>query len=459
MKKRLCLLIALFLLIPLWACGKRSSEWKKGDSLPQSGNWKLSCDVTLSAATELTGNLVLDLNGHTVTREVSAEDTIQQAITVPGGKKLTIKDSGKQGTILSSFAGNSKSTGAATIIWGDADSVIVIDGGIYDGSNTESVYLDHFGGIIATAGMLTVNGGTFMGYRNVASSGLMEDSVEDPSDLWVTGGGTTIAGWESSQIKINGGEFWGGGCKYNNGGVIASNGILTINGGEFALDPLVAGTVTGAPNGGLILMEQNELGTASLTINGGTYQGSNVTSDGGCIYTLVPTVINGGIFNGAEAFQGGIISATECDLTISGGEFVGCGQTHPGNGGLVFASGEKLTIAGGSFTKGGALKFGCNIYYKRAGGQVVVSGDTYINGGFTVHGTQDEPLTLTFWDKVIVDNTGSNPTPPWNIRIKHAKLYLEDIPDVMKVAGEENTDINLHYDEEGYINGFEWDDD
>lgn len=443
------------MLIALWACGGPSSSWKDDSALPVSGNWKLDCDVTLVSTAILTDDLILDLNGHTVTRKVTAqEEQDQHAISVPNGISLTVKDSGTEGMMTTSFSPGVKSSGPATIIWGEEDSSVVIESGKFDSSYAESIYADNFGGAIATAGKLTVNGGTILGYRNIASSGVKQEDVEDLKELLVGGGGTAIAGWETSQIVINDGDIIGGGTQYSGGGLIASNGILTINGGNFSLDPLLAGTANTSPNGGLILMDKNSAGSAALTINGGTFHGGNVSYHGGCILTLTPTTINGGSFTAAKAYQGGVIMADGCDLTINGGSFVGSGSTHEGNGGLVCATGEKLTINGGTFENGCALNFGNNIYYKRDNGQVLITGDTYINGGLTVHGTADAPVSLTFRDRVIVDNTNSSPTPPWNIRMRDTKLYLNDAAEHLKLAGSANTDVSLTYDEAGTINGF-----
>lgn len=455
MKKAFCLMVASLLIFTLWACGNRTSTWKEDSALPDSGNWKLDCDVNITTTTTLTGDLVLDLNGHTVTRTVTVQDDQDQhAISVPKGINLTLKDSGTEGKMVASFKPGIKSSGPATIIWGEENSSVVIESGTFDSSYAESIYVQNFGGAIATAGKLTVNGGTILGYRNIASSGDMDEDIVNPGEQVVDGGGTAIAGWETSEIVINNGDLLGGGTQQSGGGLIASNGVLTINGGTFALDPLLAGTANTSPNGGLILMDKNGAGSASLTINGGSFTGGDVAYHGGCILTFAPATINGGNFTASMAYQGGVIMADSCDLVINGGDFVGSGRTHEGNGGLVCATGEKLTINGGSFKNGCALNFGNNIYYKHDGGQILLTGDTYINGGLTVHGIASAPVSLTFRDRVIVDNSESNPTPPWNIRMRDTKLYLNDATEHLMLAGSANTDVSLTYDEAGTINGF-----
>ena len=278
--------------------------------------------------------------------------------------------------------------------------------------------------------------------------------MDDPKELLVSGGGTAIAGWKHSEIVINGGDFIGGGCKNNNGGVIASCGNLTINGGNFSVDTGLEGVKIVASNGGIIYMEKAENNT--LTINGGTFTTENVQYNGGIILTQVPTTITNGTFNGGQAYFGGIIMADDCDLTIDGGDFIGPGgSTHEQSGGLIYSSGEKLTINGGSFKGGAAVKFGANIYYLRAGGEMVIAGDTYINGGFTIHGEPDAPAKLTIKDKVVIDNTDAAPKAPWNIRMRNTLLYWGDNTDVSKTAGSENMDVSLVYDDSGVVCGFE----
>lgn len=455
MKKGICLLLAFVLVIVLCACGN-ASGWNKSDQLPTEGSYKLKCDVTVAAAITLTGDLTLDLNGHTITRTVTnKEEENKHLFTVPASVSLTVLDSGDAGLVTATYSPGIKSTGPAALIWGEEGSVITIDGGTFDSSNAESTYKEHFGGTIATAGKLTVNGGTVMGYRNIASTGKNKDEVEDPKELLVDGGGTVIGGWDTSEIVINDGSFIGGGLKYNaGGGVIGCSGNLTINGGTFCLDEEVAGIGSVAPTGGLILMKKNEAGTSLLTINGGTFNGAKVTYQGGCILTYATTQINGGTFNGKQAPLGGIISARDTNLTINGGDFIGPSQLHEGSGGLVYSTGEVLTINGGNYSGGSAKKYGNNIYYKRGGGKVIVSGETYINGGLTVHGVEGEPMQLIIKDKVIVDRTNANPNPPWNIRMRYCTFHLNDNPEVLKVAEAENTDVTLTYDSVGVINGF-----
>ena len=453
MKKILCFLLAVFLILPLWACEKKSGNlWEKKDALPTSGNWKLGCNVTLKSTATISKDLVLDLNGYTVTRKVTKQDAQQQAITVAEGVSLTVKDSAKKGKMVPAFDRAIRSTGAAVLIWGCKDSTITIDGGTFDCSKAESIYKDNFGGAIATEGKLIVNGGTIIGYRNIASTGLTDKDVEDAKELLVPGGGTVIAGWEGSEVVVNGGKFVGGGCRYNSGGVIASSGNLTINGGSFSLDPDRTQEVLAAPNGGVIYMSKAEGNT--LTINGGTFSSYKTTYNGGVILTQVPTLITGGTFNGTQAYFGGIIMADDCDLTIEGGDFIGPGgKTHEQSGGLVYSSGAKLTISGGSFKGGAAVKFGANIYYLRAGGEMVISGDAYINGGFTIHGTAETPAKLTIRDKVVIDNTDAAPKAPWNIRMRYTQLFIADETEACKTSQKENVDVSLIYDDNGVING------
>lgn len=455
MKKILCFLLAVCMIVPLWACENKSGNlWDKKDTLPTSGNWKLGCNVTLKSAVTVSKDLILDLNGYKVTRRIPKTDTENQhAITVAEGASLTLKDSGKKGVMTATFERVPRVTSPAVLILGKENSSIVIESGTYDCSNAESLYTEAFGGAIVTDGKLTINGGKILGYRNYATSDKTEEEVEDPKELLVPGGGTTIAGWEHSQIVINGGEFIGGGCKANSGGVIASCGNLTINGGKFSLDDELTGGYVVAPNGGIIYMEKADANT--LAIHGGTFTGGNVIYNGGVIWTQVPTLITGGTFNGAQAFYGGIIMADDCELTIDDGDFVGPGgKTHDESGGLVYSNGAKLTLNGGNFKGGAAVKFGANIYYLRAGGEMVIAGDTYINGGFTIHGTEDGPVKLTIKDQAVIDNTDAAPKAPWNIRMRNTLLYLGDSTEPSKVAGKDNTDVSLTYDDQGVVNGF-----
>ena len=130
---------------------------------------------------------------------------------------------------------------------------------------------------------------------------------------------------------------------------------------------------------------------------------------------------------------------------------------------LLYQSPVTFTpLISGELVDGEKIAAWVEAQYKTAGitkqqvdtGAVIITGETYINGGLTVHGSADEPMSLTIKDKVVVDRTNAKPNPPWNIRMRDTNLYLNDNPDVVKVAGAENTDVTLAYDASGIINGF-----
>ena len=182
--------------------------------LPTKGEYKLTTNMTIAETLVLSGDLIIDLNGYTITS--SAAPAIQT-----GGKNLTIRDtSGKTGDQLgkittTTISGNK----AAAIIYANGSAgTVTIENGIIDGSNVTTTYTSANAGTITVSKNLVVEGGKIIGWKS-------------------SGNGAAIGSWGGTQITISGGEIVGNtvtksinGTGY--GGAIAANGGLTINGGK-----------------------------------------------------------------------------------------------------------------------------------------------------------------------------------------------------------------------------------
>ena len=222
-------------------------------SLPSKGTYKLTQNMTISETLELTDNLVLDLNGYTITSSVAP--AIKTA-----GKTLTIKDtSGKTGDELGKITTTTIAAGnySAGIIYANASSEVTIENGIIDGSNITTTYTSANAGTITVSKTLTVNGGKIIGWNSC-------------------GNGGAIGSWGSTSITINGGEIVGGTLTQSgtntatgHGGAIAPNGNLTINGGKIS-----GGT---AVNGGDNIWINNA--ASVVTITGGEIDGGIVLNN------------------------------------------------------------------------------------------------------------------------------------------------------------------------------------
>ena len=130
------------------------TNWDKADSLPTTaGNYVLTGDVTFSTSWDVPeGTTNLCLNGHTVTRGSSGNDTY--AITVPEGATLNLCDCGTGGTI----DGNNKNYTISTL------GELSLYGGKLDGANT---VVD-----VGYGGVFRMHGGSVQGH-GTASKGVL----------------------------------------------------------------------------------------------------------------------------------------------------------------------------------------------------------------------------------------------------------------------------------------------
>ena len=211
----------------------------------------LDHDFTLSdGRLDIDGTTVtLDLNGHTLTRPMTAADAGGQVIFVKDNGKLTITDSGTGGKITGGWAYQG--------------------GGIY----------------VAAGGELIITGGTITGNRadQIAGGGYgYGGAIENHGTLTITGG--TITGNTAGQF---GGGIHNEGTLNMTGGSIASNTAGTHGGGIYNIGAAAINGATISGNtaqsfGGAICSG------GELTLNGVTITGNSATQYGGGIYMFKP---------------------------------------------------------------------------------------------------------------------------------------------------------------------------
>ena len=225
--------------------------WTKTDSLPDSGNWKLGVNVTVSKTTNLSSNLTLDLNGYTITQTGVAW------VYETGANKLTIDDlSGKTGDQMGKIVVNAgEGSFKAGVIYVAAAGEFILNNGILDASAAKNTYTGANAGTItigngsAGYGSATINGGKVLGMQSV-------------------GNGSAIGMMNLTSLTINGGEIVGNTVtKSINGtglgGTIIANGHLTITGGK-----IYGGTAS--VNGDNIFVNN---ANANIAISGGEIDG------------------------------------------------------------------------------------------------------------------------------------------------------------------------------------------
>lgn len=200
--------------------------WTSTTSLPKSGNYYLTDDVTITSYLLPTGDLNIDLNGHSITRTVK-NNTTSQVFAVAANYSLSITDStANPGTISRDLSTMTEDAKKAITNWG----LLIIVNKNYTGSLNlydgifDSTGCYSFGGSIisnsSTTYPINIYGGKFYG-------GI---TTHDGST-----GGTVGAVYSSSNVNMYGGEITGATLitrpgVAESGAGLRTTGTLTIGG-------------------------------------------------------------------------------------------------------------------------------------------------------------------------------------------------------------------------------------
>ena len=174
--------------------------WTSTTSLPKSGNYYLTGNVTITGYLLPNGNLNIDLNGHNITRKVTS-NTTSQVFAIANNYSLSITDStANPGTISRDLSTMTEDARKAITNWG---LLIMINSG-YTGS------LNLYGGIFDSTGCYSYGGSII---NNSSSTfpiniygGLFKGGITTHNG---TSGGTAGAILSSSNVTMYGGEITG----------------------------------------------------------------------------------------------------------------------------------------------------------------------------------------------------------------------------------------------------------
>ena len=349
---------------------KTFTAWKETTSLPTSGAYYLTQDVTISGNVTLTEDVTLCLNGHTVT---------VSGININGNGTLTLTDcADQQGTIQGSS--------------GDTTGVLIL--GSKDSSNASFVM---YGGkitgfknavIAKEYSSFTMYGGSITG--NKASSGAAVSGRTT---------GTTLSD-NKSIITMYGGEISNNTGETGGGVYVGQNCTFTLAGGKISgntasghknQNPTISGQYAMDGGGGVYL---DSFGKFNMT--GGEISGNTATGNGGgvCVMTYAAgysVSITGGKITGNTASDGtacgGGFYGGPAKLTIQNTEI--SGNKCAGSGGGIFAN-QPLTLEGVQITnntantanqgsEGGGVKLGGDDKNFKDYDALTVSGKTSIS--------------------------------------------------------------------------------
>lgn len=393
------------------------APWESATSLPESGNWYLTQDVTVTNRSGPTNaGLNLCLNGHTI--RVAENYTKGRAFYMYNAAKLTITDcnekpgvitGGNEGAVVFdgtcdgaefnmyniTMSGNSNTTGggavlvqgtatfnmysgtmtdntAYTVLALDADGNPKLDA---DGNQTYKSNLG--GGAVASSGVkseINIYGGKLVNNR----ANRLEYLKANGSKATVGGNGGAI--YAKGNLNIyEGVEISGNFAEGNGGGILAggNNTTITIHGGK------ITGN-TGKAGGGLI--SQN---LTHVIINGGEISGNSGTTAGG-VYVSIRSklTMNGGtIANNTSSGEAGGMHVYASTVTLNAGSIKN--NTAKGNGGGISSSKGTAIInnvntdLGAIITINKDFSITGNYTEKNAGGVMLngKGGELTLNGG------------------------------------------------------------------------------
>lgn len=223
--------------------------------------------------------LTLDLNGHTLDRNLEEAAENGNAITNQG--TLTIRDSGENGTIKGAFntgsGGAVHNSGTLTVeggmftansameagaIYNAAGAVLTIDGGELR-KNTTTTY---GGGAVVNYGTMTMSGGSIV-YNTAA----------------MNGGGV----WTAGTLTMSGGIISGNGAGEHGGGVYFREGAFRISG-----EPRITGNQEGENHSNVFLLSGNRL-TVTGPLGEGAYL--RVRAEGNSLPKLITSGLRGNL--------------------------------------------------------------------------------------------------------------------------------------------------------------------
>ncbi len=278
--KTFSLLAALLIVAQgLWAQTTVMTE----STLRSGTNIKLGTDITLSSGRlDISGTVTLDLNGHTLTRQMTAADAGGQVIYVKNGGNLTITDkSDNSGKITGgwSFQGGA--------IYVEEGATLTISGGTITGNRADQIAEGGYGygGGIENHGTLTISGGTITGN----TAGQFGGGIHNEGTLNISGGSITnnTAGtygggiYSNRTVSItcfNSAANISGNSAQLGGGAIASEGQLYLN------NVTITDNSTNHYGGGIYMFGKGTVQMEShCTITGNTAQqggGIFMTADG-----------------------------------------------------------------------------------------------------------------------------------------------------------------------------------
>ncbi len=305
-------------------------EWSDATSLPTSGNYYLTTDVTTTKGTTVPNGSTLNicLCGYTIT---GPEGSTSSVFFVNTGLSIT----------------DCSATPGQIVSRNDAYGSVIY---VYEHNSATTVNI--FAGTLrSTQASQTKDGGIiYIGNqgKNLAVVNLYGGTIEGKT-VTTNGGAVNII--KGNQLNMYGGTITGGSAKY--GGAIRTSDGSTFN--------MYGGTIEGntaTASGGAIYAK----GTGRIQLRGGTITDNSATTDGGNIFVADSVTVD--IYDGAVLTKGtagneggNLRNNSQNVINIYGGTVSG-GSAKSGGNLMLFGP---LNMYGGTIKGGTATNFGGNI--------------------------------------------------------------------------------------------------
>ena len=261
------------------------AAWESKTSLPTSGSYYLTEDVTITGPITVSATLNLCLNGHSITsntRVFSIKSTLNLCDCAD-----------TQGVITGNTAGT-QANGGVFYVYNNSTF------NLYGGTLTAAKKVTGEGGVGCVAGgtngKMCVYGGTIENGKATKNGGNI--IIWDGANMFVYGGeiknGSSTGGGNIGVTKgtltVTGGKLIGGTSSGYGGNVrVGETGTLTVTGGE-----ILGGT---APSGGGTIYGNHKSGTGSATIvllGGKITAGTSNNANSNCLLNFGKSVTVGG---------------------------------------------------------------------------------------------------------------------------------------------------------------------
>ena len=305
--------------------------WQGVDSLDKisdAGYYYLTDNVSLTESWTPQNNVVLCLNGKTITMNADNKAVIE----VDSNNSFTLCDCKNGGIIThgTKSDGTNKYSGSGV----NVNGTFTMYGGSISGNTADQ------GGGVYNRGTFNMNGGTIT------------------SNIAINGGGVYI---NKGTFNMYGGTITGNKAEKTNGtayggGVYINKGTFTMSGGEITKNTATVG-------GGGVLNDSGQFTmSAGTTISENkAYGGGGVLNDKGTFTMSGGTISRNELVGPDSNLSGGGVFSQGGTFTMSGGTITGNKAKEYGGG--VFINTGTFTMSGGEITSNSSESYGGGVWY------------------------------------------------------------------------------------------------